>query len=127
MARARKSDIVLMALVSCVWGAGCAAIKYTQDWMGPVVLNLWTLGISLPVLLPFAWAEYRRGEAVRDRLTLRDYIDYAAMGLVGMTSMTLLYAWGAGVSTASNLALITTAVPVLTALIAVLVLRERLT
>ena len=32
MPQARKSDIVLMALISCVWGAGCSAIKYTQDW-----------------------------------------------------------------------------------------------
>ncbi len=119
--------MVLMALVSCVWGVGCAAIKYTQESMGPVALNLWTLGISLPVLFPFVYAESRRGEAARDHLTVRDYIDYAVMGLVGMTSMTLLYAWGAGLSTAANLALITTAVPALTALIAVLVLRERLT
>lgn len=127
MTSARKSDILLLALVSCVWGAGCAAIKYTQDWMGPVALNLWTLGISLPVLFPFAYSEYRRKEAARHALVARDYIDYAAMGLIGMTSMTLLYAWGARLSTAGNLALITTAVPILTALIAVIVLQERLT
>jgi drug/metabolite transporter (DMT)-like permease len=127
MAQARKSDIVLLALVSCVWGAGCTAIKYTQDWMGPVVLNLWTLGISLLALFPFAYAEYRRKEAVRRVLTVTDYLDYIVMGLVGLTSMTLLYTWGARLSLASNLALVTTAVPILTALIAVIVLRERLT
>lgn len=127
MAEARKSDIVLLALVSCVWGAGCTAIKYTQDWMGPVVLNLWTLGISLLALFPFAYAEYRRKEAVRRVLTLTDYVDYIVMGLIGLTSMTLLYTWGARLSLASNLALVTTAVPILTALIAVIVLRERLT
>ncbi len=127
MARARKSDIVLLALVSCVWGAGCTAIKYTQDWMGPVVLNLWTLGISLLALFPFAYDEYRRKEAVRRVLAVTDYLDYIVMGLVGLTSMTLLYTWGARLSLASNLALVTTAVPILTALIAVIVLRERLT
>lgn len=127
MAQARKSDIALMALISCVWGAGCSAIKYTQDWMGPVVLNLWTLGLSIAALFPFAYAEKRRKEAVRGILTARDYFDYVLMGLVGVTSMTLLYTWGARLSLAANLALITTAVPILTALIAVFALRERLT
>jgi drug/metabolite transporter (DMT)-like permease len=127
MAQARKSDIVLLTVVSCFWGVGCSAIKYTQDWMGPVVLNLWTLGISLFVLFPFAYAEYRRKEAIRGVLTVRDYVDYAAMGLVGLTSMTLLYTWGARLSLAANLALITTMVPILAALTAVVVLRERLT
>ncbi len=126
MERARKSDIALLAIVSCVWGAGCGAIKYTQDWMGPVVLNLWTLGLSLIALYPFAHGEYRRKEAVRRSLTTRDYVDYGAMGF-GVTSMTLLYTWGARLSTASNLALVTASVPILTALLAVIVLRERLT
>ncbi len=127
MAQARKSDIALMALISCVWGAGCSAIKYTQDCMGPVVLNLWTLGLSIAALFPFAYAEKRRKEAVCGILTARDYFDYVLMGLVGVTSMTLLYTWGARLSLAANLALITTAVPILTALIAVFALRERLT
>jgi drug/metabolite transporter (DMT)-like permease len=127
MAQARKSDVVLLAVVSCVWGAGCSAIKYTQDWMGPVVLNVWTLGMSLVALFPFAYSEYRRKEAVKRTLTIGDYLDYAAMGLLGLTSMTLLYTWGARRSLAANLALITTAVPILTALIAVIVLHERLT
>lgn len=95
--------------------------------MGPVVLNLWTLGLSLFALFPFVYAEYRRKEAIRRTLGVRDYIDYGAMGLLGLTSMTLLYTWGARMSLASNLALVTAAVPILTALIAVVVLRERLT
>ena len=127
MAQARKSDILLMALVSYVWGTGISAIKYTQDWMGPVVLNLWTLGISILVLIPFAYAEYRREQAIRGVLGGRDYLDYGVMGCLGLTSMTLLYTWGARLSLAANLALITTMVPILTALIAVLVLKERLT
>jgi drug/metabolite transporter (DMT)-like permease len=49
------------------------------------------------------------------------------MGLLGLTAMTLLFSWGAQLSLAVNGALITTAVPILTALIAVIVLSERLT
>lgn len=127
MAQARKSDILLLALDSYVWGTGWSAIKYSENQMGPVVLNLWTLGISLFVLFPFAYAEYKRNEAVRGTLTRRDYVDYAIMGFLGLMAMTLLYNWGAQLSLAVNGALITTMVPILTALIAVVVLQERLT
>lgn len=127
MAQARKSDMLLLTLDSFIWATGFSAIKYSEGRMGPVILNLWSLGISLFALFPFAYAEYRRKEAVRGVLTRRDYFDYAVMGFLGLMVMTLLYNWGARLSLASNGALITTMVPVLTALIAVAVLQERLT
>lgn len=123
----RKSDLLLLTFNSFVWGTGWSAIKYCQDRMGPVELNVWTLGISLPAILPFAYAEYRRNEALRRALTARDYLDYGIMGLLGLMAMTLLFNWGAQLSLAVNGALITTAVPILTAVIAVIVLGERLT
>ena len=124
---ARKADPLLLTFLSFVWGTGWSAIKYCQDRMGPVELNVWTLGISLPAILPFAYVEYRRGEALKRALTTRDYLDYGIMGLLGLMAMTLLFNWGAQLSQAVNGALITTAVPILTALIAVMVLGERLT
>jgi drug/metabolite transporter (DMT)-like permease len=127
MAKTRKSDILLLALANFIWATGWSAIKYTQAQMGPVVLNCWTLGISVVTLLPFAYAEYGEGRASRTRLTARDYLDFAIMGLFGVTGMTLLYALGARLSLAANGALISMTVPIFTALIAVAVLGERLT
>jgi drug/metabolite transporter (DMT)-like permease len=127
VAQARKSDILLLAFNSFVWGTGWSAIKYSLDQMGPVALNVWTLGISLFALFPFVYAEYRRKQAIKCVLRERDYFDYAVMGFLGLMGMTLLYNWGAGLSLAVNGALITTMVPILTALIAVVILRERLT
>jgi len=131
MARARKSDLLLLALNQFVWGTGWSAIKYPQDQMGPVTLNLWTLGISVVALLPFvgrevSQAQRNQSETAR-RLTGRDYLDYFMMGVVGLTGMTLLYAWGTRRSLAASGALISMAVPVLTALVAVVVLAEKLT
>jgi drug/metabolite transporter (DMT)-like permease len=125
--QARKTDLLLLTFNSFVWGTGWSAIKYCQDRMGPVELNVWTLGISLPAILPFAYVEYRRKKALHRPLTARDYLDYGIMGLLGLMAMTLLFNWGAQLSLAVNGALITTAVPILTALIAVVVLGERLT
>jgi drug/metabolite transporter (DMT)-like permease len=90
MAKTSKSDILLLALANFIWATGWSAIKYTQAQMGPVVLNCWTLGISVVTLLPFAYAEYREGRATCTRLTARDYVDFGIMGLFGVTGMTLL-------------------------------------
>jgi drug/metabolite transporter (DMT)-like permease len=89
------------------------------------------LGISVVVLVPFVGRELfgalGKTSTGAARLTLRDCIDYFLMGVVGLAGMTLLYAWGAGRSLAANGAIICTSVPILTALVAVIVLGEKLT
>ncbi|MCX6621285.1 MAG: DMT family transporter [Acidobacteria bacterium] len=125
MPKARKSDLLLLGLLQFVWGAGWSAIKSAQEQMGPVTLNLWSLGISVVAIYPFV-----RGDLVRwraSRRTPREWFDYLMMGFVGLAGMTLLYAWGAGRSLAANGALISMSVPILTALIAGIVLGEKLT
>lgn len=127
MARASKSDILLLAIINFVWAAGWSALKYAQFQVGPVALNVLTLGISSVVLAPFAWFARRSDVEKSPKLTARDYADYLVMGLVGLTGMTLLYNWGVGSSLAENGALVSMSVPMLTALIAVPVLGEKLT
>jgi drug/metabolite transporter (DMT)-like permease len=131
MPYAKKSDLFLLAMNQFIWGTGWSAIKYPQDQMGPVALNIWTLGISVVVLLPFAWPELVNkslnhwGNA--RKLTSGDYCDYFILGFIGLGGMTLLYNWGAGRSLAANGALIAMSVPILTAIIAVFILSEKIT
>ena len=128
MAHARKSDLLLLATIQFVFGAGWVAIKYPQSQMGPVTLNVWTLGFSIIVLLPFVQREWKQtGRFNSRKLTRRDYWDYLLMGAIGLGGMTLLYNWGAGRSLAANGALISMSVPIITAVIAVIVLSERMT
>lgn len=126
--RARRSDLLLLILNQLVWGTGWSAIKYAQKQMGPVTLNLWSLGISILTLMPFLFAENRQQAAGNLRNpTFGFYFHYFMAGVVGLAGMTLLYAWGAGRSLAANGALISMAVPILTAIVAVLVLNEKMT
>jgi drug/metabolite transporter (DMT)-like permease len=131
MSRARKTDLLLLAMNQFVWGAGWSAIKYPQGQMGPVALNVWILGISVVVLFPFVWRDLARNPLSHwgnsRKLAPRDWLDYAIMGFIGLGGMTLLYNWGAGRSLAANGALISMAVPILTAVIAVFVLSEKMT
>jgi len=124
MPRARKSDLLLLIFNQLIWGTGWSAIKSAQEQMGPVVLNIWSLGISVLALYPFVHGQLR---GCTRPGSIRRYWDYAMMGFVGLAGMTLLYAWGAGRSLAANGALISTSVPILTAIVAVIVLAERLT
>ena len=96
--------------------------------MGPITLNVWTLGLSVLVILPFVLRELKQtGRFNTRKLTGRDYWDYALMGVIGLGGMTILYNWGAGRSLASNGALISTSVPIFTAIIAVIILSEKMT
>jgi len=131
MAKAHKSDLLLLVINQFIWGVGWSAIKYPQDQMGPFTLNGWTMLISVVVLFPFAYRELARKPLLQwgnaRVLTRRDYQDYFIMGCVGLAGMTLLYNWGTGKSLAANGALISMSVPVLTAVIAVAVLAEKMT
>jgi len=126
--RSKRSDLLLLVLNQLIWGAGWSAIKYAQNQMGPVTLNVWSLGISVLALIPFLLADRRSASSqLLPRLSFRNYLDYFIAGVIGLAGMTLLYAWGAGRSLAANGALISMAVPVLTVVVAVIVLGEKMT
>lgn len=126
--RAKRSDLLLLVLNQFIWGAGWSAIKYAQNQMGPVTLNVWSLGISVLTLIPFLLADRRSTSSqALPRLSFRNYLDYFIAGVIGLAGMTLLYAWGAGRSLAANGALISMAVPVVTVVVAVIVLAEKMT
>ena len=126
--RAKRSDLLLLIFNQFVWGAGWSAIVQAQKTMGPVTLNVWSLGISIVTLIPFLLAERKRVPPPNPaRLPWRFYFDYFMAGVMGLAGMTLLYAWGAGRSLAANGALISMAVPVLTVIVAVVVLSEKMT
>jgi drug/metabolite transporter (DMT)-like permease len=126
--RVKRSDLLLLIFNQFVWGAGWTALVQARKQMGPVTLNLWSLGISIVTLIPFVLAEGRRLPPPNPaRLTWKYCFDYFMAGVTGLAGMTLLYAWGAGRSLAANGALISMAVPVLTVIVAVVVLSEKVT
>src|SRR5437879_277027 len=127
--RAKRSDLLLLVLNQFVWGTGWSAIKYAQNQMGPVTLNVCSLGISVLTLVPFFLAERRSAtsQTPTGGLSFQNYVDYFVAGVIGLAGMTLLYAWGAGRSLAANGAVISMSVPVLTIVVAVIVLGEKMT
>ena len=134
-------DVSLLGLVNAMWAAQYPAYKIASEKMGPVTLSGWTFLLAAVVLLPFLiWEltqarppEHSNGpEPVnrstgRSRLNKRNGIGFLMVGIVGLVPDSALLAWGINLSSASDAALIYLTVPIMTALLASLILQERMT
>jgi drug/metabolite transporter (DMT)-like permease len=122
--RRRVADAGLLVLVNAMWAAQYPAYKTATSQAGPVALALWTFLISALVLAPFFLRE-RRSSTPRDsKFEWRGFLLLAALGLIPGSAV---LAWGTKLSTASNAALLYLTLPVITAVMAVTLLRERMT
>ncbi len=135
-------DLSLLVLVNTLWAAQYAAYKVATERMGPVTVSAWTFLIASIVLFPFlAWERHssrtrsdpaesshsnpgRVVSAFRSGRNLRAFITISLFGLVPGS---VLLAWGVDRSTASNAAIIYLTIPVITAVLASVILGERMT
>ena len=135
-------DVSLLMLVNAMWAAQYSAYKVTSESMGPVTVSAWTFLFSSLVLLPFlTWERYRRMSQgtsdgpltkvheISDRSLLngRNAVGFLMIGVLGLIPASAFLAWGETRSAASNAALIYLTVPILTALLASVILSERMT
>jgi len=120
-------------LFSCnlMWALQFTCIKLVQDQAGPLFTVWFPTAISVLVLYPFVRAERRANaaagiaapKATRGRL----FAIYAMLCVLGVIPGQLFMTWGTRMSLATNAAVITLALPVTTAIFAVLFLKERMT
>jgi drug/metabolite transporter (DMT)-like permease len=122
--RRKVADAGLLVLVNAMWAAQYPAYKTATSQAGPVTVSLWTFVIAALVLIPFFIRE-RRGSTQRgSRFEWGGFLMLAAFGLVPGSAV---LAWGTVLSTASNAALLYLTLPVITAVMAVTLLREKMT
>jgi drug/metabolite transporter (DMT)-like permease len=122
-------NFVLLVVVNTMWAAQYAAYKTASSQMGPVTVSAWTFLCATLILLPFLLKERTgaKNAAVRRRWTRRDWIGFIVIGIFGLVPASAFLAWGTERSTASNAALIYLTVPILTAVLASIILGERMT
>jgi drug/metabolite transporter (DMT)-like permease len=122
--RRRVADAGLLVIVNAMWAAQYPAYKTATNQAGPVAVSLWTFLIAVLVLIPFYLRE-RQGSRQRvPRFEWRVFVILAALGLIPGSAV---LAWGTELSTASNAALLYLTLPVITAVMAVTLLGERMT
>ena len=131
-------DVALLVLVNTMWAAQYAAYKTAIGSMGPVTVSAWTFLIAAITLLPFLARE--RGRTSLGRFSSPDHpdqavrpsklgsvADFLALGILGLVPASALLAWGTDRSTASNAALIYLTIPIITALLASVMVHEKMT
>ena len=138
LSRRSLVDLGLLILVNAMWGAQFTAYKLVSGDIGPVTVGAWIFLIAGIVLAPFVVWERRHAPSVRkgdagdgtpDRslLSKRNLAGFVAISVFGLVPASAFMAWGVARSTASNSALINLTIPIITALLAVAMLGERMT
>lgn len=129
-------DIGVLILVNGMWAAQYAAYKVATEKMGPVTVSAWTFAMASLALLPFLVNERRSprptsGSSLSTpagpRWTRQDVFGFVLIGVAGLIPASAVLAWGIDRSTASNAALIYLTVPILTAILASVILGEKMT
>jgi drug/metabolite transporter (DMT)-like permease len=123
----RFRDWSLLVLCNLIWGSQFAMVKLVQEQMGPVFATFFPMLLATFLLIPIVYLEKRsRTRGNPGHLTKREVLDFFLMGVLGQVGAQLFVTWGVRLSTASNAALVQLTLPVSTALVAYLILRERM-
>jgi drug/metabolite transporter (DMT)-like permease len=119
----KKTVVSWALLIACnlMWALQFTCIKLTQDQVGPYFTVWGPMLLSTIFLLPFVWADLKR-----DGKRLRDILVFAQLASLGAFPAQVLMTWGTQYSLASNAAILTLTLPVITALFAFLILKEKM-
>jgi drug/metabolite transporter (DMT)-like permease len=141
LSRRSMTNVILLILVNTMWAAQYPAYKVASEKMGPVTLSAWTFLFADIALLPFFIMERCRADKKshsyspesppfpehRSLLKPKNLIGFFMIGIIGLMPASAFLAWGVNRSSASDAALIYLTVPILTALLASLILKEKMT
>ena len=117
---------LLLALTNLMWSAQGTAVKFLDRHLGPIAITFVPFYITTVLLVPLLIRERRKNpDAIRP--TWRDWGKFTAAGVGGQVLAQLGMTWGISKSLASNGAILNLLIPVITAVLASVMLRERLT
>jgi drug/metabolite transporter (DMT)-like permease len=104
-----------------MWSLQFTCIKLTQDQVGPYFTVWAPMLLATLFLLPFALREFKKGGK-----KFKDILIFGQLALLGVFPAQVLMTWGTQYSLASNAAILTLALPVITAIFAFLLLKEKM-
>src|SRR5215472_11347675 len=109
-----------------MWALQFTCVKLVQDQVGPL-FTVWGPMTLAPVMLyPLIRMERKAGIASRGR-GKADVLLFLVLALVGVFPGQVFVTWGTRISLASNAALLMLTLPLSTAVLAVVLLGERMT
>jgi drug/metabolite transporter (DMT)-like permease len=116
----------LLAMASLIWSAQGSAVKFLDRQMGPIAITFVPFYITTILFVPLL-IRTRRANPQAARPTWSDWGKFALAGVGGQVLAQLGMTWGISRSLASNGAVLNLMIPVITAVLASFMLREKLT
>lgn len=123
-ARARWPVHLKLVGMAALWGASWPSGRVLAQALPPLTAAVWRFGIALVLLL--VWLHASGGGRRLRSLSSRQWLGLAAAGAVGVFGYAVFFMLGLAQVPAGRAALVVTTNPVLTALIAAWLFRERL-
>ena len=119
----RKIIISWILLFACnlMWSLQFTCIKLTQDQVGPYFTVWAPMLFSVLLLAPFVMKDFKKGGK-----KFKDILVFGQLALLGAFPAQVLMTWGTQYSLASNSAILTLCLPVVTAVFAFLILKEKM-
>src|SRR6185503_1014521 len=121
----KTGDLLLVILVNFMWATQVPVIRLIGDKLGPITIAFIPMIISTILFLPFLWAENKKRK-LSERRGWKDLKYFIIPGLVGIFLMQFLYTVGSTKTLAANAGIITLTIPVLVAVFAAVLLKEKL-
>src|SRR5579862_6894515 len=116
----------LLAMASLIWSAQGTAVKFLDRHMGPIAITFLPFYITTLLFVPLLICK-RRANPEAAQPTWSDWGKFALAGVLGQVLAQLGMTWGISRSLASNGAVLNLMIPVITAVLASFMLREKLT
>ncbi|MFC2116509.1 DMT family transporter [Bacteroidota bacterium] len=119
----RTTIISWIILFACnlMWSLQFTCIKLTQDQIGPFFTVWGPMLLATFLLAPFALRDFKS-----DGRKFKDVLIFGQLALLGAFPAQVLITWGTQYSLASNSAILFLCLPVITAVFAFLILKEKM-
>ena len=117
---------LLLVLASLMWSAQGIAVKFLDPYLGPIAITFLPFYIATALLCPLL-VRMRRRDPSRRAPSARDWVRFAVAGVGGQVLAQLGMTWGISKSLASNGTILNLLIPVISAVLASILLKERLT
>lgn len=117
---------LLLALASLMWSAQGTAVKVLDRHLGPIAITFLPFYITTLLFVPLL-LKMRRENPAAQNPSAGDWVKFVIAGVAGQVLAQLGMTWGISKSLASNGAILNLLIPVISAVLASLMLKERIT
>jgi len=117
---------LLLALASLMWSGQGTAVKVLSRHLGPIAITFLPFYITTLLFVPLL-LKLRRESPQATLPSASDWVKFVIAGVAGQVLAQLGMTWGVDKSLASNGAILNLLIPVISAVLASMLLKERLT